>query len=372
KIDDTLRFVTLGVSPNKFENNETLPGEIKPLALIKIKDKVRENANETIKFFNEQGVKLKVISGDNSKTVERIAQSVGIPEAEKSIDASTLNTDEELENAIENNTVFGRVTPQQKKKFVEALKRNGHTVAMTGDGVNDVLALKAADCSVAIASGSDAAKNISQLVLTDNDFASMPKVVAEGRRSINNIQRSASLFIVKTLYSIILAFVFIFANINYPFEPLQLSLISAFTIGIPSFVLALQPNRNRIQGRFIKNVFMRSWPAALMVVLNILTLVFFMYSYSYSEFSTMAVILTALVGVMMVIRLSIPFNLLRGALVVVVASGLALGISVFGFIFNIVSLSTFAFVLTIILAGASVIIYNVLYSLSCKFDKIRN
>ncbi len=369
EIDDTLRVVTLAVSSDKFADNEILPKKLEPLALIKIKDKVRDNADETIKFFNEQGVRLKVISGDNRKTVERIAQSVGIPEAEKSIDASTLVTDKEISDAVENYTVFGRVTPQQKKKFVEALKSNGHTVAMTGDGVNDVLALKESDCSVAIASGSDAAKNISQLVLTDDDFASMPKVVAEGRRAINNIQRSASLFIVKTLYSLVLAFAFIFVNINYPFQPLQLSLISAFTIGIPSFVLALQPNHSRIKGRFIKNVIMRSWPAALMVVLNILTLVFFTREYSYEEFSTMAVILTALVGTMMVIRLSIPINLLRGALIAIVFGGLTLGISVFGFFFNIVPLNPFALTLVVVLSVISIILYNILYNVSCKFDR---
>lgn len=372
KIDDTLRVISFGESENEFSDNDSLPEDIKPAALIIIKDKIRDNADKTIKFFNEQGVKLKVISGDNDKTVKRIAQSVGIIGADKSIDASTIKNDEELNYAVENNTVFGRVTPQQKKKFVEALKKNGHTVAMTGDGVNDVLALKEADCSVAIASGSDAAKNISQLVLADNDFASMPKVVAEGRRSINNIQRSASLFIVKTLYSLVLALAFVFINTNYPFQPLQLSLISAFTIGIPSFVLALQPNHNRIQGRFIKNVIMRAWPAALMVILNIFTLVFFMHNYSYEELSTMSVVLTALVGFMMVIRLSVPFNILRTLLVIVVGAGLSLGIFVFGFFFNIIALSSFAFYLNLILAGASIIIYNVLYTISCKLDKVDN
>lgn len=368
-VDETLRVVTLGYSDNKFVDNETLPENIKPLALIKIKDQVRDNADETIRFFNEQGVKLKVISGDNDTTVKRIAESVGIPDSDKSIDVSKLK-DEDIKKAVEENVVFGRVTPQQKKKFVQALKSNGHTVAMTGDGVNDVLALKEADCSVAIASGSDAAKNISQLVLADDDFASMPKVVAEGRRSINNIQRSASLFIVKTIYATILALSFIFISINYPFEPLQMSLISAFTIGLPSFVLALQPNHNRIQGRFIKNVIIRAWPASFIVVSNIFTLVFFSANYSYKQFSTMAVILTALVGVMMVIRLSIPINPLRCALIIVVISGLSLGITVFGPLFNMVELNMFARTLLLVLSGVSIIIYNVLYSLSCSLNHI--
>ncbi len=364
-IDDTLRVISIGVSENSFVDNETLPDGIKPIALIHIKDKIRDNADKTIGYFNKQGVKLKVISGDNDKTVKRIAESVGIPDAEKSIDVSTLK-DEDISKAVEQNVVFGRVTPQQKKKFVEALKSNGHTVAMTGDGVNDVLALKEADCSVAIASGSDAAKNISQLVLADDDFASMPKVVAEGRRSINNIQRSAALFIVKTLYSITLALAFVFININYPFEPLQMSLISAFTIGIPSFVLALQPNHNRIQGKFIKNVIIRAWPGSLIVVMNIFTLVFFSNRYSYHEFSTMSVILTSLVGVMMVIRLSIPINTLRAALIAFISVGLIVSLTFFTELFSIYPLNSFAFTLTVILGAVSVIVYNILYTASCR------
>lgn len=367
KIDKKLRVVTLFESDLPFENKDTLPKSLRAVALVKIKDKIRKNADRTISYFNEQGVTLKVISGDNDKTVSQIASEVGIPNAENSVDATTL-TDENLSEAIENNAVFGRVTPQQKKKFVEALKSHGHTVAMTGDGVNDVLALKEADCSVAIASGSDAAKNISQLVLVDNDFASMPKVVAEGRRSINNIQRSASLFIVKTLYSMVLALIFVFVNLNYPFQPLQLSLISAFTIGLPSFVLALQPNKNRIKGKFIRNVIARSWSASLMVVLNVVTLTifYFVHGFSYVEFSTMAVMLTALVGVMMVIRLSIPINPLRAALIAVVISGLLLGIIVFGWFFGIVPLSQFAVILTVTIAIVNVIIYNILYTVSVK------
>jgi cation-transporting ATPase E len=369
-IDDTLRVISIGVSENSFKDNETLPEDIRPIALVLIKDKIRDNADKTIGYFNKQGVKLKVISGDNDKTVRRIAESVGIPDADKSIDVSTLK-DEDIKTAVEKNVVFGRVTPQQKKKFVEALKSNGHTVAMTGDGVNDVLALKEADCSVAIASGSDAAKNISQLVLADDDFASMPKVVAEGRRSINNIQRSASLFIVKTLYSIVLALAFVFININYPFEPLQMSLISAFTIGIPSFVLALQPNHNRIQGKFIKNVIIRAWPGSFIVVMNIFTLVFFSNHYSYHEFSTMSVILTSLVGVMMVIRLSIKINALRAALIAFIIAGLIISLVFFTDFFSIYPLNSFALTLTVILAAVSVVVYNVLYTLSCKLHKVK-
>lgn len=367
EIDDNLRVVTLAVSDSPFENKESLPKNLKPIALVVIQDEIRDNASKTINYFKKQGVELKVISGDNNKTVERIADTVGVPNAHKSVDASTLTSDEEIESAVEEYSVFGRVTPQQKRVFVQKLKSHGHTVAMTGDGVNDILALKEADCSVAMASGSDAAKNTAQLVLADNDFAHMPEVVAEGRRSINNIQRSASLFIVKTIYSFILAFVFVFVNVNYPFQPLQISLMSAFTIGIPSFVLALQPNHNRIQGRFMKNVLLRSWSGSLMVVLNIIVLVIFSGRFSYTEFSTMSVILTSLIGVNLVIRLSIPINPLRAALIVVVIGGLSIGIVFFTELFNLVYLTGFPLMLLLILSAVSIIMYNVIYSLSNRF-----
>ncbi len=366
QVDDTLRVITLAVSDNEFPSKDKLPENLTPIALVIIKDKIRDNAEDTIRFFDEQGVKLKVISGDNHRTVSRIASMVGIPDAEKAVDSTTLDTDEKIEDAIENCAVFGRVTPQQKKKFVETLKANGHTVAMTGDGVNDVLALKTADCSIALASGSDAAKNISQLVLADDDFISLPSVVAEGRRSINNIQRSASLFIVKTIYSFILAIVFIFVTVKYPFQPLQLSLISGLTIGLPSFVLALQPNHNIIKGKFMKNVILRAWPASLVTIINIIVLLIFYHNYSYAEYSTVAVMLTSLVGLMMVIRLSIPINPLRGALIAVVATGLALGIFVFGWLFDFVMLSGFSLTLFIVLACVSVVLYNILYTISDK------
>ena len=366
KIDDIIRVITLSESDNGFENNE-LPKNLKPIALILIKDKIRENASETINYFNEQGVSLKVISGDNNKTVEMIAKSVGILNAEKSVDATTLDTDEKLADAAVKYTVFGRVTPEQKKKLVVALKKNGHTVAMTGDGVNDVLALKEADCSVSVASGSDAAKNIAQLVLVDDNFASMPKVVAEGRRSINNIQRSASLFLVKTIFSVILAIAFIFIGSKYPFEPIQMSLISAMTIGLPSFVLALQPNNNIIKGHFFKNVVLNALPAGLLIATNIIFISLQPFVTDYSQISTIAVVLNSLVGVMMVIRLSIPFNGIRVALLTVIISGLILGITVFGWFFSIVPLSLNGYIILGIMSGISILLFNLFYNFNQRF-----
>ena len=240
---------------------------------------------------------------------------------------------------------------------------------MTGDGVNDVLALKESDCSIAVSSGSDAAKNVAQLVLVDNDFAHLPEVVAEGRRSINNIQRSAALFIVKTIYSIILAIAFIFINYKYPFRPIQLSFTNAFLIGIPSFVLALQPNHNRIKGNFLKNIITRAWPGSLMVVSNIFTLLCFRNKISYGEFSTMSVILTALVGVMLVIRISIPINPLRGTLITFIITCLSIGFLFFGWFFKFTSLTGFSLMLLLILAGITIILYNIIFTLSVKLLK---
>lgn len=368
-IDKTYRVVTLAQSENGFESKSGLPDGLTPIALVVIKDQIRDNASDTIKYFTEQGVELKIISGDNNRTVERVASSAAVPNAENSVDTTTLDTDERLAEAAEKYTVFGRVTPQQKRKLVRALKNNNHTVAMTGDGVNDVLALKESDCSIAVSSGSDAAKNVAQLVLVDNDFAHLPEVVAEGRRSINNIQRSASLFIVKTIYSIILALTFIFINVNFPFKPIQLSFTNAFLIGIPSFVLALQPNHNRIKGRFLKNIIVRAWPGSFMVVANIFTLLFFTSKMSYDEFSTMSVILTALVGIMMVIRLSIPINALRGALIVFIITCLSIGILFFGWFFKFTPLSQYCLILLLIMSAVTIVLYNVIYTLSVKLLK---
>lgn len=349
------------------EVNPDLPLENpQPLALVLIKDKIRSNAKETIGYFIEQGVQLKVISGDGVNTVFNIAKEAGIEGAEKAVDATTLTTDDMVIEAAEKYNVFGRVTPQQKKVLVKALQKNGHTVAMTGDGVNDVLALKEADCSVAMAAGSEAARNVSQLVLVNNDFSSMPKVVAEGRRTINNIQRSASLFLVKTIYSMVLALIFIFISSAYPFQPIQLSFVGALTIGLPSFILALQPNHDRIKGDFFANVISRAIPGAINIILNVVLVTFIgeYFGIEKSSISTIAVYLTALIGVLMVIRLSIPFNLIRTGLLTVIVIGL-LGIFTlppFRLLLSLESLAFSEWIFTLILAVTSIVIFNLLYN----------
>mgnify|MGYP001059789095 FL=1 len=239
-------------------DGKPLTGTVTPLGYVLLLNKVREEAPATFKYFADQGVAIKVISGDNPITVSETAKQAGIEGAENYVDAGTLKTEEDIALAVSKYTVFGRVIPEQKRQFVQALKKQGMTVAMTGDGVNDVLALKDADCSVAMASGSDAAVQASQVVLLESDFSRMPEVVLEGRRVVNNIQRSASLFLVKNIFSFLLAIFSAVFMITYPLEPSQVSLISMYTIGIPAFFLALQPNRDIIKGHFLTNVFLKA------------------------------------------------------------------------------------------------------------------
>lgn len=362
-ITEPVRILTLAKVSREITKDDEL-NDLTPMALILIKDKIRSNAKETIGYFIEQGVNLKVISGDGVSTVRNIAKEAGIEGADMAVDATTLKTKEDISKASEKYNIFGRVTPKQKKQLVKALQANGHTVAMTGDGVNDVLALKEADCSVAMAAGSEAARNVSQLVLINNDFSSMPKVVAEGRRTINNIQRSASLFLIKTIYSMVLAVLFIFISSAYPFQPIQLSFLGALTIGLPSFVLALQPNHDRIKGNFFANIISRAIPGAFTIIMNIVLVTFIgrNLGFNSSDISTMAVYLSGFVGVLMVIRLSIPFNAIRITLLCVILAGLTIGIVFFPDLFSITPLNTFELIFTGILAAGSFVLFNLLYS----------
>lgn len=254
------------------DNTRELPKEIEVVGFLYLRDKIRKEAKDTLNYFKEQGVDIKIISGDHVLTVAQIAKRVGMENYENYIDCTTLETEEEIKKAALTYSIFGRVTPIQKKAIIQALKEQEKTVAMTGDGVNDVLALKEADCSIAMANGSDATKNVSELILLDSNFSSMPQIVLEGRRSINNLERSASLFLVKTIYSAVLSILFLMIGEEYPFMPIQLSLISLVTIGIPSFLLALEPNKDRVQGDFLKNIIKKAVPTALTVILTIFTL----------------------------------------------------------------------------------------------------
>lgn len=331
------RVLLLAFSANPFQDKE-LPENVQPLALILLSDKIRPQAKKTLEYFAEQGVDIKVISGDNAVTVANIAKKAGLRTADNYVDATSLKNEDDISLAAEKYSVFGRVTPQQKLALVKALKAKNHTVAMTGDGVNDVLALKESDCSIAMASGSDAARTVSQLVLLDSNFASMPLVVREGRRSINNLQRSASLFLVKAIFSTIIAVCFIFLQCAYPFQPIQFTLINALTIGIPSFILALEPNKERIKGKFIINIIKKSLPGAFTMVFNILLLVaisLFM-GFSNEQISTLAVILIGFTGLLILFKVCIPFNTLHKALLITMLVGFIIAIVFFQPMFSLV------------------------------------
>ena len=306
------RVLVFGIYDGNIDGRPLEHG-ITPLAFLLLANPVREAAEETFRYFAEQGVEVKVISGDNPVTVSRVAKQAGIQNAEKYADASELDTEEKMRDAVLGNTVFGRVTPNQKRKFVQILKDAGHTVAMTGDGVNDVLALKDADCSIAMASGSDAAAQASQLVLLESDFSCMPQVVLEGRRVVNNIQRSATLFLVKNIFSFLLSLISVAFAFTYPLEPSQISLISMFTIGAPAFFLALEPNKNRIKGHFLTNVFLKALPAAITDALVVGALVIFgrTFHVNSTDISTAATMLLAIVGFMILYKISAPMNVLR-------------------------------------------------------------
>ena len=294
-------------------DGQALTGKVTPMGLILLENPIRRDAPETFRYFADQGVTVKVISGDNPLTVSQIALEAGIAGAERCVDASTLDTEEALREAATQYTVFGRVTPEQKRQLVHALQDAGHTVGMTGDGVNDVLALKDADCSVAMASGCDAAAQVSQLVLLESDFSAMPSVVLEGRRVVNNIQRSASLFLVKNIFSFLMAVFSACFALNYPLEPSQMSLISMFTIGIPGFFLALQPNSDSIQGRFLQNVLRKALPAGLtdFVVVGALVIFGHVFGVDEGDISTACTMLLAIVGFMILYHISKPMNPLR-------------------------------------------------------------
>ena len=294
-------------------DGKALTGKVTPLGYIMLSNPIRDKAKETFSYFAEQGVAIKVISGDNPLTVSEVAGQAGIEGAQNYVDARTLQTEEEIAAAVEKYTVFGRVTPDQKRQFVKALKDAGNTVAMTGDGVNDVLALKDADCSIAMASGSDAAAQAAQVVLLESDFACMPSVVLEGRRVVNNIQRSASLFLVKNIFSFLLSIFSAVFMITYPLEPSQVSLISMFTIGIPAFFLALEPNKSRIEGHFLTNVLLKALPAVLTDVLAVGALVMCgqIFGLPGEDIATAATMLLAIVGFMILYKISQPMNPLR-------------------------------------------------------------
>ena len=363
------RVLVLAHTNNSIDN-DILPNNVDIVGLLLINDKIRKEAKDTLEYFYKQDVNIKIISGDNPITVSKIAKQVGVKNYDKYIDMSKITDKDSMLDIATNYTVFGRVTPTQKKELVLALKSKGKTVAMTGDGVNDVLALKAADCSIAMQNGSDATKNVAQLVLLDSNFASMPKVVAEGRRTINNIQRSASLFLVKTIYSTILALMFLFMGEAYPFVPIQLTLISTVTIGIPSFILALEPNNARIKGNFLRNVISKSLPTGITVALNILIISILNKCniISNEHYSSLCVIATSICGLILLFTLTksrknedtiFPFSMFRMLIALSMSALLIFGVTYLGNFFNIAYIVPILDKIAFIVIG-SIIIFIIL------------
>ncbi len=325
-----------------------------PLLFITLQNPIREAAKETFGYFVKQGVEVKVISGDNPLTVSEVAKNAGILNANRYIDVSVL-TDEELVEAASDYTVFGRVSPEQKQIIVKALKKSGHTVAMTGDGVNDILAMKDADCSIAMAAGSDAAVQAAQVVLLDSDFSHMPKIVAEGRRNINNIERSATLFLVKNIFSLLLA-VFSIINVwTYPLQPSQITMVSLFNIGIPGFFLAMEPNNKRIEGHFLIKVLLKAMPAALTDFLAIAALVIFgnTFGVEQADISVAATFLLAIVGFIILTNICSPVNKYRFRVILGCVVGMIVAAIFFNDLFSITHVSVECVMLFVLFAIAT-------------------
>jgi cation-transporting ATPase E len=337
-------------------------GRVVPLGFVALRDQMRASVGQTVAYFSSQGVALRVISGDDPRTVSAIAARAGIPGADRAIDASRLdpaNLPEEVDGAV----VFGRVTPQVKKALVARFRALGHVVAMTGDGVNDVLALRESDCAIAMASGSAATRNVADIVLADNDFARMPEVVAEGRRSINNLQRSAALFLTKTVYSAALALISILIP-PYPFIPIQMSLVSSAVIGVPSFALALEPNHDRLRGTFLGNVLSHSMPASAAIVCGLLAAMVMARAFGWSDalLSTVSMIVMAAVGIALIERLSRPLTPLRVALLVFSTSYVLLGITVFRDFFLVAPMDYVTGIVCVVTVACAIILFEFLYA----------
>ncbi|MFW5780023.1 MAG: HAD-IC family P-type ATPase, partial [Bacillota bacterium] len=327
------RCLLLAVNTTKSAASKNkIPEHSTPYALIVLEDNIKSEAVGTIKLFKENGVDVRVISGDNPITVSEVAKRAGIDNAEKYLSLQNLSDDEIRQQAMKY-TVFGRVNPNQKKLLVQLFKEKGRTVAMTGDGVNDILALKEADCSIAMANGSEATRNVSQLVLLDSNFGSMPSIVNEGRRVINNVERASSLFLTKTVFSFLLLLSLIILGMSYPIEPVQLTFTSMFVIGIASFVLALEPNKNQIKGKFIKNIVKNVFPPAISIVVAILSIML-LWKNGYLDVSReeyQTIITYTIFGIFMLVLFNIskPFNVTRtilfvGILVLAVSIGIIL------------------------------------------------
>lgn len=352
------RVLLLAAYDTAFDDGPLQSAHVAPIALVFLSNLLRPDAQETFRYFASQGVSVRVISGDNPITVAQIAARAGIENADRYVDATTLSTEQDFEEAVKYYTVFGRVTPEQKRYLVRAFQKQGHTVAMTGDGVNDVLALKDANCGIAMASGSQAASQVAQIVLLNSQFSAMPAIVAEGRRVINNIQRAASLFLVKNIFSFALTLLLLFIDMPYPLLPIQLSLISTFTIGIPSFFLALEPNYARVEGKFMRNVIRRAMPGGLTNLTIVLLAGFFTSTFGLSneQLNTICVWVMSAVGLVTLYHVSVPFTRLRLAVLAAMTAAMLFSLLVIPAFFDLPTLnaSSALILVTLLLACPTV------------------
>ena len=352
------RVLLLAAYDTAFDDGPLQSAHVAPIALVFLSNLLRPDAQETFRYFASQGVSVRVISGDNPITVAQVAARAGIENADRYVDATTLSTEQDFEEAVKYYTVFGRVTPEQKRYLVRAFQKQGHTVAMTGDGVNDVLALKDANCGIAMASGSQAASQVAQIVLLNSQFSAMPAIVAEGRRVINNIQRAASLFLVKNIFSFALTLLLLFIDMPYPLLPIQLSLISTFTIGIPSFFLALEPNYARVEGKFMRNVIRRAMPGGLTNLTIVLLAGFFTSTFGLSneQLNTICVWVMSAVGLVTLYHVSVPFTRLRLAVLAAMMAAMLFSLLVIPAFFDLPALnaSSALILVTLLLACPTV------------------
>lgn len=363
------RVLLLAAYASPLEAGKLDASLVTPLALVLLTGKLRPKAKETFAYFAQQGVTVKVISGDNPATVSQIAQQAGIPGSECYIDAATLDTPDKIREAALHYTVFGRVTPQQKKDLVAALQKKKHVVAMTGDGVNDLLAMKQANCSIAMASGAEAASSLSSLVLLDSDFSAMPGVVAEGRRVINNIQRSASLFLVKNIFSFFLSLITLFTAWPYPLEPIHLTVISSLAIGVPSFVLTFEPKYDRIKGKFLPTVLRRAFPGGLTNVFVVLICQAFMavFGLPKEEVSTVCASILSFVGLLVLFQVCKPFNLFRKCLWCAMGAGMVVCFTLLG---DILDLRTWSREVRLVMGTLLLMTPTVFFTIQRLFDTL--
>ena len=355
------RVLLLAAYDTAFDDGPLQSAHVAPIALVFLSNLLRPDAQETFRYFASQGVSVRVISGDNPITVAQVAARAGIENADRYVDAMTLSTEQDFEEAVKYYTVFGRVTPEQKRYLVRAFQKQGHTVAMTGDGVNDVLALKDANCGIAMASGSQAASQVAQIVLLNSQFSAMPAIVAEGRRVINNIQRAASLFLVKNIFSFALTLLLLFIDMPYPLLPIQLSLISTFTIGIPSFFLALEPNYARVEGKFMRNVIRRAMPGGLTNLTIVLLAGFFTSTFGLSneQLNTICVWVMSAVGLVTLYHVSVPFTRLRLAVLAAMTAAMLFSLLVIPAFFDlpVLNASSALILVTLLLACPTVMCF---------------